>query len=343
MKIDRCGWSAIYLVFTVLFSALLVRPGSAAGQPDRGLRGPAFAPPGPVVEMPADWQQAPIKYDAWAGRADLAVTLDQHLYPALLPSIKRYADQHRLDIAVREGTCGVSAGSLAKKEADMAAFCCPPGPTDRLPGLQYHTMGIGALALFVHKDNPLVDIGYAAAQALYQGKILRWSELQGGGRAGADLPIRLIGRLHCKARPGHWRALLDKDDSYSSGMSEVGAIQDVFQQVGLNVMAVGGFETLYMAGQYGGNVKALSIDGVSPADLDQLAAGNYPLYFAFNISTWTSAALANPHVPEFLRYLMKEMETLDEKFHMVPAARLRQAGWRFNGNELVGEPAANGQ
>ena len=56
-----------------------------------GLAGPAFTDPSGVTDMPAEWKEQPIKYDPSTGEADIVITLDQHIYPALLPSIQKYA------------------------------------------------------------------------------------------------------------------------------------------------------------------------------------------------------------------------------------------------------------
>jgi hypothetical protein len=36
-------------------------------------------------------------------------------------------------------------------------------------------------------------------------------------------------------------------------------------------------------------------------------------------------------------YLLKQGERLEKEYHIVPASKLKQAGWKFKGNELIGE------
>ena len=105
------------------------------GEAEESLRGEAFSDPHITIDMPADWSRKPIKYEKWAENADLAVTLDQHLYPALLPIINQFAHEKNVRIAVNEGTCGISAGLIVRKAVDIAGFCCPPAGTDRFPDL----------------------------------------------------------------------------------------------------------------------------------------------------------------------------------------------------------------
>lgn len=113
------------LYFTIAIIILLTS--WARSEVLQDLRGEAFSNPNIQLDMPDDWKQQPVKYDKWAGNVNLAITLDQHMYPALLPLIKKYARQNNLNIAVNEGTCGISAGLLVRKAVDIAGFCCPPG------------------------------------------------------------------------------------------------------------------------------------------------------------------------------------------------------------------------
>jgi hypothetical protein len=305
-----------------------------------GLIGPAFTDLSEIMEMPAEWREQPIKYDPSVGKADLVITLDQHLYPAFLPLIRKYEKEHNLRIFINEGTCGISAGLLSRKAADIGGFCCPPGLTDRLPGLQFHTVGISALALLVHPDNPVDNITIEQAQQIFMGDIDRWSKLMtaDGGR-GANQPIQPIGRLHCKLRPGHWRLLLDNQDLFSASLREVGAIPDMITKVASSQKAIG-YEVLWNLKRYKerGRVKALKIDDHSPFDKGELASGRYPLYRVYNLTTWNGDRVANPEAQKLVEYILQHSKRLDKDHSIIPASLLRQAGWKFEGNELVGGP-----
>ncbi len=301
------------------------------------LFGPPFSDPSHVESMPEDWQQKPLQRPAGF---DLAITLDQHLYPALLPLIDDYAAQHHLSIAVQEGTCGISAGALMDRKADIAGFCCPAGSTDRLPGLRFHTIGIASLALITHPTNPLRNLSLEQVRGLFRGHLAYWDQL------GIHLPnypadtlVVAVGRLHCKTRPGHWRLLLSNEDKFSPRLLETSTIPDMISDVAGNPAAIG-YEAIWMTRRFAdkGKVNMLNVDGVSPLDDAALIAGRYPLYRTFNITTWDSGAAANGQADALVRYLMDNVEKIDPRYGIVPATRLRQAGWKFHGEELIGEP-----
>ncbi|MCG6860378.1 MAG: hypothetical protein LJE70_03720 [Chromatiaceae bacterium] len=306
------------------------------------LGGEAFTDPAFVWQsVPSDWIEKPVAPEAEAQHADLAISLDQQLYPYLLPLIDKYAKQHGLTIAATKGTCGISAGLLFRKAIDIGGFCCAPGETDRLPGLRFHTLAIAAIALVVHPDNPVEDVTLSQARGLFRGTIAAWSSVVDPPDPVVPQAVHPIGRLHCKLRPGHWRLLLDNEDSFGANLLEVGAIEDMVRSVAADPKAIG-YETLWMVHNHhdAGAVKPLRLNGVSPDDAEALAQGRYPLYRVYNVTTWEGAA-AKPLAKDLVRFLLDRVEGTDSRFFMVPVTRLRANGWRFEGDELVGEPESS--
>lgn len=312
---------------------------AAADSLPRALGGPAFSDPGRVVELGEAWRERPVRRLGWADGAELAVTLDQHLYPALLPLIQEYARAQGVDIAVQEGTCGISAGKLAEREADVGGFCCPAGEGDRLPGMRFHTLGIASLALLVHPGNPVSALSLEGARGIFAGRTGYWREIDRDARAQGA--IRPVGRLHCKARPGHWRLLLDNEDHFSPRLYEVSTIPDMISAVSGSRGAIG-YEVLWMAERHAklGRVKMLDVAGSAPSDREALVSGRYPLYRTYQITTWSDPAARSEVAEALVAFLVVNSHRIDPRYGIVPVARLREAGWRFQDDELVGEPAS---
>ena len=315
-----------------VLTALFLLCGPALGD---DLAGPAFTDPERVVEMPPDWRQKGIEYQPWARGADLAVSLDQHLYAALLPLIRRFAEESDLKVAVQEGTCGISAGKLEEKAADMGGFCCPAGRTDRLPGLEFHTLGIASLALFVNAQNPVDGMTLEQARGVFRGRVYRWSDVDPAGEG----LVQPIGRLHCKARPGHWRLILDNEDLFSPRLYEVPTIPDMLRAVADDPRAIG-YEVIWNVSdsELRPRLRFVKVDGVDPRDREALVAGQYPLYRVYNVATWGPGRLSNAHADALLAYLYEHFEEVEPRYGIVPAERLRGQGWQFRDDELIGEP-----
>lgn len=324
----------IFLLFAYLAQSTAVCADRLGGEP--------FGAPCIVWQsVHPGWIERPITPTSKVKDADLVITLDQQLYPFLTPAIQTYANTHGLTIAVSNGTCGISAGLLRKKAVDIGGFCCAPRPRDRLPSLRFHTLAIAAITLLVHPDNPVEDLTLAQARGLFGGQITNWSQiLDDFTWWGASLAVHPIARLHCPVRPGHWRLLLDHEDLFGVHLSEVGAIEDMVRKVAADPQAIG-YETLWMTRYHDvfGEVKPVRLNGVRPNDIEALAEGRYPLYRVYNLTTWEGDA-GKPLARKLVRYLLDRIQEPDSRFSMVSVDRLRVEGWRFEGGELVGEPAA---
>lgn len=301
---------------------------------DDGLQGPEFSDPAITQDMPQEWRDKPITYDASMKEADLVIDFNQQLYPIFLPVLNKFAADEGIKIVVLEGTCGKSAGRISRKEVDLASFCCPPGKIDRLPDQQFHTIGIMPLSLLVNPENPVKGVTLDQARALYQGDITNWSEL-----GGSNLPIKPLASLHCKLRPGHWRLLLGHEDLFGEDMLEVGEMSDMIALVASDKAAIG-VETDLVAETFKerGEVRSLDINGNSTSDLQALLDLKYPLYRTFVFSSWSRADLSTDLSRKALKLIMDEAERRGPSIGLIPPSMLRKAGWKFEGDELIGEP-----
>ena len=299
-----------------------------------------FSDPAITAPVPDDWESKPIQHQDKYPDADLVISLGQQTHPLFYDLIGDYAKANNLKIVVVEGTCGITSGRLLKKNVDVGAFCCPPGKNDRLPGLKFYSLGIAPIGLIVHPDNPLQNVSSQQAKEIFEGQISQWSEIDPAN----DKLIKPIGRLHCKTRPGHWRSLLESGDDFSPRLFEVGVIPDMISQVSRNASSIG-WETPLMVDfhQKVGDVKVLNIDGHAPSDLEYVLTGKYPLYRSYSLAAWTTKNKTNEAAAKLIAYLQQYIEDKHEEISFIPVSRLRAAGWRFLGEELVGEPVMSSQ
>lgn len=341
MVVLNSGKQFIFLV-SFFYSFFLLSPLHSGGEILlAGEISPAFSDHQTETDMPAQWLATPFTREAWAMEADIAVSLDQHLYPALVGLIQNYGTNHGLTIAVREGTCGISSGLLNKKAVDLAGFCCPPSEIDRLPGLRFHTIGLGGLAVFVHPDNPVDSLTVDQVRGIFAGEIKSWAEIT-GLKIGPDpfLPIHPVVRPHCKFRPGRWRLLLDHEDLFGINVSESGSIEESISKVSADSMSIGIMEAPYMLNyRYPSSapVKILAINGIRPDDIDGVVRGDYPFYLVFNVTTWEKGD-TTLEGERLIAYLIREVEKISGQYGLVSPARLRKGGWKFKGDELIAGP-----
>ncbi len=328
MNIKKNG-SAIYLgvLFVIFISGSIVLA-------QETLKGKTFCDPGIQQTMSADWLSKPITYHESAGKVDLSIDLNQQLYPHLLPFVTEFEKENNIKIHITEGTCGKSSGKLGRKEVDIGGFCCPPGEIDRLPGLKFHTLGITPLAILVHPDNPLDNISLETARKIFQGDISSWKEING-----SDTSIQPISSLHCKKRPGHWQLLLANEDLFTPNLMEIGDMTDQISLISSTPNAIG-YESLNVAERFKdrGIVKGLSLNGHNPRNLNPLLKGEYPIYRVFNLTTWEGAHLKKDLAQNLVKFLQSKIPLIQEKASIIPHLKLKETGWQFKQDELIGEP-----
>ena len=303
------------------------------------MMGPHFSPPdavGPTMDQA--WHQRTIEHEAVYSGSDLVLKVDQQIYPMFLDEVNRYAGEKGLKISFVEGTCGVAAGGLRNKNSDIVGLCCPPAPIDRFPGVQFHTIGITPLAFLVNRNNPVDNLSLNELRGIYSGAIYDWSQTADGKRKGFSGAITAVTRLHCKVRPGHWKLLIGSEDDFSPLISDVGAIPDVMQQVRSDLNAVG-YADPDQVSMYATQteVKIIHVNGIDINDADAVTEKHYPIYRVHSLTTWNQGSDQSKVLVD---HLIRHANSADSpKYrYLTPSDRLRAAGWKFNGNEVIGEP-----
>ncbi|MCK5092182.1 MAG: substrate-binding domain-containing protein, partial [Gammaproteobacteria bacterium] len=193
----------------------------------------AFSDPHIKSPVSSDWAK-PIAYDKKVSAdVDLVISLGKQMYPLVKDYVEQYAKKNGLKIVLQSGSCGVTAKKLMKQQIDIGGYCCPPAYTDRLPGLEFHTIAIAPLVLITHPNNPVTNLSLSEARDIFQGAIRNWSDVEDIGETdNFAKKIQPIARLHCKVRPGHWRLLLQNEDLFSPELASVGVISDMISKVG---------------------------------------------------------------------------------------------------------------
>lgn len=333
---------AMHAHSSVLPVILLLALGTAQAESSNPLRSNAFSDPNIVAKIGDDFLSLPVQYDKKVGDVDVVISLGQQTYPALHKIVANIAREQGIKVDIQKGSCGSTARKLLKKSADIATYCCPPGKTDRLPGLEFHTIAITPLVLTTNSANPISNVSASDARKIFRGGYVSWSEVPGFQDATDQLTgkkIQPVIRLHCKKRPGHWRLLLDNQDLFSPRAQSVGTIADMIKQVSGNKTAIG-YETPFMLKIHRdkGDLKILSIDGNHPDDLDKLLKAEYPLYRTYSMTTWTNENNKNEKAEKLLAAITEHIEEKGGQYGFIPASQLRLAGWKFRRDELVGEP-----
>ena len=152
-----------------------------------------------------------------------------------------------------------------------------------------------ALAIIVHKDNPLTDIRLDQLKAVYAGKLGNWSMLGGANR---KIQVFALKSTHSGTGRTLRELLFANPKKYIPASRTFATVAELEQALARNpdAIAMTGVSSARL-----GEFKTVNLDGVAPS-VDNIKTGSYglyrPLYLAYNP--------ANPDaesVKDFISYI----------------------------------------
>ena len=155
-----------------------------------------------------------------------------------------------------------------------------------------------ALAIIVHKDNPVDNISLEQAKAIYTGKIRYWTEL-----GGTDQKIEVY--AHKNKISGNGRTLRELLFSntdktlYTSRVFDYGEQLEQALTNNPNAIAITGVSSARMQ-----DVKIVALDGVKPT-IENIKTGNYRLYRPLFLSYDPHSANIES-IQDFIRFVLSQ-------------------------------------
>ncbi len=186
------------------------------------------------------------------------------------------------------------AHSLAAAgQVDLAIVSAPDLTTARAwrPGLPWRRLALDGLALIVHRDRPLNQIGEGALAELYAGYVADWSALG----AGAGTPVLAIQSAEATARQVFDAAIMGEHE-LSTAALVLPHDEAVLAYVAEHPLAIGYLSAAYSGRD--GRVKAVSLDGLLPSRA-QIEVGGYPLAYELLIAVAPEAPEEAARLEEF--------------------------------------------
>lgn len=178
---------------------------------------------------------------------------------------------------------GIQAALSNRPGRETFGFvCCPLSEKEvRTKGLKVYPIALEPVLIVVHATNPVSDLSTAQVRGIMRGDIVNWQDV-----GGHDEPIVLVARLHCKARPGHWKTILPTAEAFREQRLNVSSASEMVRRVSDFRAAIGHIGSTWDFGP-DSSLKVLTVDGVEPT-AENLANGRYPFYR--NLSAVTDLA-----------------------------------------------------
>ena len=160
----------------------------------------------------------------------------------------------------------------APKHETFGFVCCPLSDKEvKKNQLKVWPLAKEPIFILVRDDNPISDLSEDQVRAIFRGDITNWQEV-----GGADKPIVLVTRLHCKDRPGHWKLILPDAKEFRQQRLNVKSAAAMVQRINDFGSAIGHTGSTWKF-KPTDRVKAISINGIAPT-AENLANGTYPFY-----------------------------------------------------------------
>lgn len=218
-----------------------------------------------------------------AARADLVITGSSTILPIVKRAAAKFTQSTGIKVAASGGGSDHGARSALRGTADIG-MVSRALHEDEARALVATTIGVDALAVFVHERNPVAGLTRAQVVDIYGGRISRWREVD---PAAGDGQIVRVGKWHGRST----RELFDRffgfeGQEYPAGTHMIGANVASILYVSLDPLAIGyvSVGSLDHAAKNGAPVKILPLDGVAPSR-ENILSGLYSYTRPLNLVT----------------------------------------------------------
>ncbi len=244
---------------------------------------------------PEDTSSAPIVTGAGA---HFAWIVFENLKPDLERVSGRTIELHGRNSTLGMG-CNAGIKTALQNKPDHETFgfvCCPLSKQEvDTKKLLVFPMALEPVLIVVNKSNPVDNLSVDQVRQLMRGDIVNWKDVGGN-----DEPVVLIARLHCKARPGHWKTILPDAAEFRQKRLNVSSAADMVQRVSDFSGAVGHIGSTWDFG-LASNLKVVSVNGYKPT-ADNIRTSHYPFFRNLSVVT-------NQHPSKDVLTIIKEVRT----------------------------------
>lgn len=190
------------------------------------------------------------------------------MVPVLTELARAYQEQHP-SVLVEIQSIGSGAGmsELQSNRADLAATSWLPPQAPAIEGVEIISVARDAIAIIVHRENPLGSVGLLQVRSIYRGETLGWEAL--GGRQN---PVLVVSREEGSGTRAGFEAMVMGGEHVTLNAIVMPSSAAVVSYVGSHRDAIG----YVSASATNDQVRALRVEGV-PASPDTVRSGAYHL------------------------------------------------------------------
>lgn len=206
--------------------------------------------------------------------AHFAWTIFNSLKPDLQKLVNREITLFGKNSMLGQGcNAGIKMAKQNKPGHETFGFVCCPLSTEEVEkeGLIVYPLALEPIVIMVNTSNPVNNLSTQQVREIFAGKITNWQEV-----GGADQPIVVVTRLHCKSRPGHWKTILPSEKLFRQQRLNVSSSDEMVQRISDFPGAIGHTGSTWIR-EPGQSVKQITVEGIAPT-AENLKGKRYPFY-----------------------------------------------------------------
>lgn len=201
--------------------------------------------------------------------------------------------------SIQNDGSGKGIAALLAGECDLAGISRAPKDSEKQEALRFYTIGFDAIAVIVHKDNPVRALTKDQIADIFSGRVRNWSEV--GGNDAPIVPVtETLGEKRATQVVFTKIVLGTKDlmSAYGDNHIEVDRPADEAAAVANDINAISAVSTAFVtAGHH-----TLSVDGVD-ASKENVVNGSYPISRPLILVTPRKAG--SKDVLQFVKFMLK--------------------------------------
>jgi phosphate transport system substrate-binding protein len=179
---------------------------------------------------------------------------------------------------------GKGVEALVAGKVNVAGASRPLKADEKAKKVLGTIIGYDAVAVFVHKDNPVKDLSKEQLKDIFTGKITNWKQV-----GGKDAPIAVNTEIQGdkRATMEMFNELVMDKARYAAGFKQIDLPKDQIVDVAKNPNAIGTPSLGLLAAvpaDVRAKVKALAVDGI-PATPENIQSGAYLISRPLNLAT----------------------------------------------------------
>jgi phosphate transport system substrate-binding protein len=207
---------------------------------------------------------------------------------------------------------GIKTAKLNRDNHETFGFvCCDLAREEQSKeGIVLYPIANEPILILVHRSNPITNLSVKQLRALFSGEITNWKQV-----GGADKPVVVVTRLHCKHRPGHWKTILPDAKQFRQDRLNVKSAAEMVKTVSDFAGGLGHTGATWIF-DHQSQVKAIRVGGVAPTAAN-LAAGRYPFYRQLGaVASKTASATVKSIISQV--QTGPEFRDIARKYELVP-------------------------